>query len=60
MVSKRQKAKQQAAWEQGFFALKAFKRKHGHCLVPRHHMQGKYRLGQWVKFTKALLNDHLM
>jgi hypothetical protein len=58
MVSKKQKAKYEAVWERGFFALKAFKRKHGHCLVPRHHVQGNHRLGQWVtvqRYWKANL-----
>jgi hypothetical protein len=58
IFSKTQKAKYEAAWERGFSALKAFKRKHGHCLVPRYHMQGNYRLGQWVavqRYSKANL-----
>ena len=48
-----------AAWEKGFFALEAFKRKHGHFLVPRFHVAGTYRLGQWVavqRYTKDALS----
>src|SRR5262249_7942244 len=32
-------------------ALRTFKRQHGHCLVPRWHMQGKYKLGHGVECT---------
>ncbi len=35
-------------WEQGFLALFQFKRREGHCCVPRFHAEGKYRLGEWV------------
>src|SRR5262249_34756552 len=47
-------------WEEGFSALRTFKRQHGHCLVPRWHMQGKYKLGQWVavqRYRKANLSS---
>src|SRR5215813_5393532 len=60
MVSKKQKAISEAGWEEGFSALRAFKRQHGHCLVPRWHMQGKYKLGQWVavqRYRKAKLSS---
>jgi Helicase associated domain len=36
------------AWENGLAALKRFKRREGHCLVPRFYIEGVYRLGQWV------------
>jgi hypothetical protein len=35
-------------WEQGFMALLDFKQREGHCCVPQLHVEGKYRLGQWV------------
>jgi helicase associated protein len=35
-------------WQRGFSALKKFKRRERHCRVPRHHLEGKYKLGQWV------------
>src|SRR5262249_13679902 len=60
MVSKRQKAISEAGWEEGFSSLRAFKRQYGHCLVPRWHMQGKYKLGQWVavqRYRKAKLSS---
>jgi hypothetical protein len=36
------------AWQRGFSALEEFKRREGHCRVPRHYPEGNYRLGQWV------------
>ena len=36
------------AWQRGFSALKEFKRREGHCRVPRFHLEGKFKLGQWV------------
>lgn len=35
-------------WRRGLFALKQFKRREGHYRVPRHHVEGAYKLGQWV------------
>lgn len=35
-------------WEQGFIALLNFKRREGHCRVPQLHVEGNYRLGNWV------------
>ena len=35
-------------WEQGFIALLRFKRREGHCCVPQLHVEGNYRLGNWV------------
>ncbi len=35
-------------WNRGFYALLKFKQREGHCRVPRHHVEGGYRLGQWV------------
>ena len=35
-------------WEQGFTALLNFKRREGHCRVPYFHVEGEYRLGNWV------------
>ena len=41
------------AWEQGFAALIKFKAREGHCRVPQSHIEGKYRLGQWVQIQRA-------
>ena len=41
------------AWEQGFAALTKFKAREGHCRVPQSHIEGKYRLGQWVANQRA-------
>src|SRR5450759_1586561 len=35
-------------WERLFAALRKFKERKGHCRVPRFHMLGGYKLGQWV------------
>jgi hypothetical protein len=35
-------------WETGSVALKEFKAREGHCLVPNEHKEGKFNLGRWV------------
>jgi hypothetical protein len=35
-------------WRRGLSALKQFERREGHYRVPRHHVEGAYKLGQWV------------
>ena len=40
------------AWEEGFVALTTFKACNGHCYVPRYHVEGEYRLGQWVSVQR--------
>ena len=35
-------------WEEGFAALSTFKAREGHCHVPSNHVEGTFRLGQWV------------
>jgi len=35
-------------WETGFVALKVFKAREGHCLVPNEHKEGTFNLGRWV------------
>jgi Helicase associated domain/Helicase conserved C-terminal domain len=40
-------------WEEGFAALTAFKTREGHCGVPDRHIEGRYRLGQWVGVQRA-------
>jgi len=35
-------------WEEGFAALEAFHRAHGHCRVPAKFKQGTFGLGAWV------------
>ncbi len=40
------------AWENGFTALSKFKVREGHCRVPRYHIEGAYKLGQWVSVQR--------
>lgn len=40
------------AWEEGFVALTKFKACEGHCRVPRYHVEGAYKLGQWVSVQR--------
>jgi hypothetical protein len=48
MLSKKQKLVFEQAWQRGLAALKKFKRREEHCRVHRHHLEGRYKLGQWV------------
>jgi Helicase associated domain len=45
------------AWEEGFGALTKFKGREGHCRVPRYHLEGEYKLGQWVSVQRLSRND---
>ena len=40
------------AWEEGFVARSTFKARNEHCRVPRYHVEGRYRLGQWVSVQR--------
>jgi len=44
------------AWERGFAALKKFKAREGHCQVQQSHLEGTFRLGQWVSVQRELKN----
>ena len=41
------------AWEEGFAALKKFKAREGHCLVPEAHVEGTFKLGTVGRVTSA-------
>jgi Helicase associated domain len=44
------------AWERGFAALLKFKRREGHCRVPKQHREGHYKLGSWVSVQRRKKN----
>jgi Helicase associated domain len=39
----------EAAWEEGFSYLKAYKKREGHCRVPDNHKEDGFGLGGWVR-----------
>jgi helicase associated protein len=41
------------AWEEGYSALGKFGAREGHCCVPQHHIEGVFRLGQWVNLLRT-------
>ena len=42
----------ESRWEKGFAALAKFKARKGHCCVPWRHIEGKFKLGQWVTLQR--------
>jgi hypothetical protein len=48
-------------WNKGFAVLRAFKKREGHTLVPRSHIERGFRLGQWVSVQRYdCLQGHLL
>ena len=46
-------------WERGFEALRRFRAREGHCCPERHHLEGDFKLGDWVsvqRYRKDLLS----
>ncbi len=41
------------AWEEGYSRLLQFRRREGHSCVPQHHIEGSFRLGQWVNLQRT-------
>jgi hypothetical protein len=39
-------------WERGFAALSKFRARKGHCCPSRPHVEGGFRLGQWVSVQR--------
>ena len=39
-------------WESAFAALSKFRAREGHCCPSRHHMEGGFKLGQWVSIQR--------
>ena len=48
----------ESLWGEGFAALKKFKAREGHCLVPVKHVEGAFRLGQWVSNLRHQSREH--
>jgi Helicase associated domain len=44
-------------WERGFAALSKFRRRKRHCRPSRDHLEGKFKLGQWVATQRYLKDD---
>ena len=45
-------------WEKGFAALSRYRVRKGHCCPSRRHVEGNFKLGQWVstqRYRKDLL-----
>jgi hypothetical protein len=45
-------------WEKGFAALAKFRSREGHCLPLSRHVEGKFKLGVWVR-TQRYYKDNL-
>jgi superfamily II DNA or RNA helicase len=43
---------QEFKWARAVGALKSFKDREGHCLVPRDHLEGSFNLGRWVDHNR--------
>jgi hypothetical protein len=39
-------------WERGFAALSKFRAREGHCCPSRHHVEGNFKLGDWVSVQR--------
>ena len=39
-------------WEKGFATLSKFRAREGHCLPSRYHVEGNFKLGQWVSVQR--------
>jgi hypothetical protein len=40
------------AWQRGLEALKKFKAREGHCEVRKSHLEGTFKLGQWLSVQR--------
>ena len=40
------------AWEEGYSRLVKFRLREGHSCVPQYHIEGAFRLGQWVSLPR--------
>ena len=53
-----QDASNTVRWEKGFAALAKFRAREGHCLPSSRHVEGKFKLGVWVR-TQRYYKDNL-
>ena len=44
-------------WEEGFTSLVAFKKRNGHCIVPKGHIENGIKLGSWVRTQRVNRKD---
>jgi hypothetical protein len=44
-------------WEKGFAALAKFRARKGHCLPSSRHIEGKFKLGVWVRTQRHYKDD---
>ena len=49
-----------AAWEEGFAALQKFHAREHHCRVIDRHLEGTYRLGQWIAVQRNTKDSMLV
>jgi len=47
----------EANWEKGFFHLKTYKEREGHCQVPHSHIENDFKLGYWVNTQRTNKDD---
>jgi hypothetical protein len=40
-------------WDEGFNYLKSYRKREGHCLVPKSRTENGFPLGQWVNFQRT-------
>jgi Helicase associated domain len=55
LASNRSKADKER-WERGFKALSKFRAREGHCCPWRQHIEGVFKLGQWVSVQRRRKN----
>jgi Helicase associated domain len=52
MASSSSKGHARRRWERGFAALSKFRAREGHCCPQRRHVEGDFKLGNWVSVQR--------